>query len=170
MSTSTTSTPESVERLRPYQQKLRSDLKLHYDFIVYGSGSSGSVVARRLAENPNVIVLLLEVGGDDEMPSILEAGAWPTNLGDDKDWAFQSQPESHLNGRSVPSSMGKVLGGGSSINLIWARGHKIDWDFFALEAGNPAWSYKSVLNIYRRIEDWHGEPDPEYRGAGGCFL
>jgi choline dehydrogenase len=28
--------------------------------------------------------------------------------------------------------MGKVLGGGSSINLMcWARGHKNDWDFFA---------------------------------------
>jgi choline dehydrogenase len=24
-----------------------------------------------------------------------------------------------------------------------------------------------VLNIYRRIEDWHGAPDPDYRGTGG---
>jgi choline dehydrogenase len=24
-----------------------------------------------------------------------------------------------------------------------------------------------VLNIYRRIEDWHGAPDPDYRGSGG---
>src|SRR6185503_17143031 len=23
------------------------------------------------------------------------------------------------------------------------------------------------LNIYRRIEDWHGAPDPKYRGTGG---
>jgi hypothetical protein len=31
--------------------------------------------------------------------------------------------------------MGKVLGGGSSINAIaWARGHKNDRDFFASEA------------------------------------
>ena len=64
--------------------------------------------------------------------------------------------------------MGKVLGGGSSINLmIWARGHKNDWDFFAEEAGDPAWNYESVLRIYRRIEDWHGASDPEYRGEGG---
>jgi choline dehydrogenase len=24
-----------------------------------------------------------------------------------------------------------------------------------------------VLDIYRRIEDWHGVPDPKYRGTGG---
>ena len=24
-----------------------------------------------------------------------------------------------------------------------------------------------MLNIYRRIEDWHGAPDPKYRGTGG---
>jgi len=64
--------------------------------------------------------------------------------------------------------MGKVLGGGSSINaMIWARGHKSDWDFFASETEDLAWGYESVLNTYRRIEDWQGAPDPRYRGTGG---
>jgi choline dehydrogenase len=90
------------------------------------------------------------------------------NLGTERDWGFKGQPNPHLNGRSIPLSMGKVLGGGSSINgMGWARGHKSDWDFFASETGDPAWSYESVLNIYRRIEDWHGAPDPKYRGTGG---
>ncbi|EFH82934.1 GMC family oxidoreductase [Ktedonobacter racemifer] len=159
---------EFAERVRLNQRKLRSDLKLQYDVIVCGSGSSGSVVARRLAENPNVSVLLLEAGGGDDVPSIMDADKWPLNLGSERDWNFQSQPDSRLNGRSIPLNMGKVLGGGSSINLMaWARGHQSDWDFFAKEAADPAWSYASVLQIYRRIEDWHGAPDPKYRGTGG---
>ena len=101
----------------------------------------------------------------------MEAGKWPLNLGSERDWNFQAQPNTHLNGRSIPLGMGKVLGGGSSINVMaWSRGHKSDWDFFASEAGEPAWSYESVLNIYRRIEDWHGVPDPKYRGTGGLVF
>jgi choline dehydrogenase len=157
-----------AERVRVNQRKLTSGLKPHYDFIVCGSGSSGSVVARRLAENPEVAVLLLEAGGSDDVPSVMEAGQWYTNLGSDRDWAFQAEANPHLNGRAIPMNMGKVLGGGSSINvMIWARGHKNDWDYFASETGDPAWSYESVLNIYRRIEDWHGAPDQKYRGTGG---
>jgi choline dehydrogenase len=157
-----------AERVRLNQRKLRSDLKRQYDFIVCGSGASGSVVARRLAENPNVSVLLLEAGGDDDVPSIMDADQWPLNLGSERDWGFRAQPNPQLNGRTVALSMGKVLGGGSSINLMnWSRGHQSDWDFFAAEAGDPAWSYASVLQIYRRIEDWHGAPDPTYRGTGG---
>lgn len=157
-----------VDRVRANQQKLRSDLKSQYDFVVCGSGSSGSVVARRLAEHPDVNVLLLEAGGDDDVPEVMEAGRWPMNLGSERDWSFQSQPNAHLNGRSIHLAMGKVLGGGSSINVMaWARGHKSDWDFFASEAGDPAWSYESVLETYRRIEDWHGVPDLTYRGTGG---
>ena len=155
-------------RVRVNQAKLTSELRPQYDFIVCGSGSSGSVVARRLAENPDVSVLLLEAGGRDDVPSVTAAVQWPANLGSDRDWAFQAQPNPHLNGRSIPMNMGKILGGGSSINvMIWARGHQNDWDYFASEAGDPAWNYESVLNIYRCIEDWHGTPDPKYRGTGG---
>ncbi len=153
------------------QPKLANELKPHYDFIVCGSGSSGSVVARRLAENPDVSVLLLEAGGSDDVPNVTEAIQWPTNLGSERDWQFQAQPNPSVNGRSISLSMGKVLGGGSSINVMaWSRGHKSDWDFFASEAGDPAWGYESVLNIYRRIEDWHGAPDPKYRGTGGLVF
>jgi choline dehydrogenase len=159
---------ELAERVRANQQRLTAALQPQYDFIVCGSGSSGSVVARRLAENASVSVLLLEAGGPDDVPEVMRAEQWPANLGSERDWNFAAQPNPHLNGRAIPYSMGKVLGGGSSINVMaWSRGHKNDWDYFAAEAGDKAWSYESVLNIYRRIEDWHGAPDPDYRGTGG---
>jgi len=65
--------------------------------------------------------------------------------------------------------MGKVLGGGSSINVsTWSRGHRADWDFYASESGDSIWSYESVLDLYRhRIEAYAGIPDPEYRGLHG---
>jgi choline dehydrogenase len=157
-----------AERVRLNQLRLSSEMKSQYDFIICGSGSSGSVVARRLAENPEVSVLLIEAGGDDNVPSVNEPGQWFLNLGSERDWNFRAEPSSYLNGRAIPMNMGKVLGGGSSINVMaWVRGHRNDWDFFAAESGNPAWSYESILSIYRRIEDWHGAPDPDRRGVGG---
>jgi choline dehydrogenase len=150
------------------QNALRAELKPGYDFIVCGAGSAGSVVARRLAEDPAANVLLLEAGGSDDVPAVMDAALHPTNLGTQRDWGFQAEPNPLINGRQLQMSMGKVLGGGSGINLmVWARGHRSDWDFFAAEAGDPAWGYQAVLGTYRRIEDWHGAPDPSYRGTGG---
>ena len=157
-----------AHRVRANQARLKSALQDSYDFIVCGAGTAGSVVARRLAENPDVTVLLLEAGGDDDVPSVMNPTLWPQNLGTELDWGFVSEPNGHLGGRRLPMSMGKVLGGGSSINaMAWSRGHASDWDLFAAEAADPSWNYRSVLDVYRRIEDWAGAPDPLHRGEGG---
>ncbi|MET1027156.1 MAG: GMC family oxidoreductase N-terminal domain-containing protein [Dongiaceae bacterium] len=155
-------------RISANQAKLTAELKPQYDFIVCGSGSSGSVVARRLAENPEVSVLLVEIGGSDDVPAIMDARAWPSLRRGDYDWTFDAAPNPQLNGRTIPMSMGKVLGGGSGINvMMWSRGHRKDWDHLAAEADDDGWNYQSVLQIYKRLEDWHGAPDPARRGTGG---
>ncbi|MBN9596225.1 MAG: GMC family oxidoreductase N-terminal domain-containing protein [Afipia sp.] len=151
-------------------RRLHSNVKIdgEYDIIVCGAGPAGSVVAGRLAENSTLRVLLIEAGGTDDVPEVMDPAQWPLNLGSERDWGFLAEPNSSLNGRSIPLSMGKCLGGGSSINvMVWARGHKNDWEDFAAEAGDSAWGYESVLDIYRRIESWQGLGDANRRGTGG---
>jgi hypothetical protein len=57
--------------------------------IICGSGSSpGSVVAGQLAENPQVSVLLIDAGSEDNVPSVNEPGQWFLNLGPNGTGAF----------------------------------------------------------------------------------
>lgn len=164
----TTLDADFAERVRVNQENLRAALKPRYDFIVCGAGAAGSVVAGRLAEDPSISVLLIEAGGSDEEPAVMLASHWPLNLGSERDWGFATEPNPHLNGRAIRLAGGKVLGGGASINLmIWAHGHRSDWDFFASEADDPNWRYDAVLKRYQRVEDWQGAHDPVHRGTGG---
>jgi len=81
-----------TERVRLNQNKLASELKRHYDFVVCGAGTSGSVVAARLATDPQTQVLLLEAGGTDETELVTDPNRWPMTLGSDLDWGFMTEP------------------------------------------------------------------------------
>jgi choline dehydrogenase len=144
------------------------NLQDEYDYIVVGAGSGGCVVAGRLAVETSARVLVLEAGGTDQVEAVQNPGLWPTNIRSERDWGHSALSRASVNGRSLILPMGKVVGGGSSINvMIWARGHKSDFERWAEETGDPRWRYERVLDIYRRIEDWQGVPDPVRRGRGG---
>jgi choline dehydrogenase len=150
------------------QFERRSTLRAAYDYIVVGSGASGSVVAGRLAEDSSVQVLLLEAGGEDLLPEVLNTEAWFMNVGSERDWSFRAEPGAGVNHRALHQAAGKLLGGGTSINgMVWARGHKHDFDAWAKASGDEAWGYEHALQVYKRIEDWHGPADAKRRGTGG---
>jgi choline dehydrogenase-like flavoprotein len=138
-----------------------------YDYVIVGAGSAGCVVARRLLDGTDATVLLLEAGGSGEgVASLSNPPQWPENIGSRYDWAYRYEPSPHVDHRSIPLALGKVLGGSGSINaMTWARGNRADYDAWA-EAGNAGWDFISVLPLFKRAEDWEGGAS-EFRGAGG---
>ena len=104
--------PDFAERDRLNQRKLSSDLKPQYEVIICGSGFFGSLAARRLAEKPDVSVLLLE------------AGKWPLNQVRKRNYGFPGQPSFYVNGYCHESEAGladEVLSGGSAPGSLAAR-------------------------------------------------
>ncbi len=136
-----------------------------FEYVVVGGGSGGCVVAARLRES-GAHVLLLEAGGPDDHTDIPIPGFWWRLQGSTADWAYETEPQAHLDGRRVSWPRGKTLGGSSSINaMIYVRGHPADYDGWAA-AGNQGWSYDDVLPYFRRAEDFEDGAN-SYHGAGG---
>src|SRR5499433_48547 len=132
-------------------------LAQRYDYVIVGAGSAGCVLARRLLDGTDATVLLLEAGRSDEgVTSISTPAHWIENIGSPYDWAYWYEPTPHVDDRSIPLPLGKVLGGSGSINaMVWARGHRSDYDAWA-EAGNAGWDFGSVLPLFKKSEDWEG--------------
>ena len=138
-----------------------------FDYIIIGGGSAGCVLAARLSENPDITVALLEAGQADSSVLIhCPAGLALMAKNGQSNWKFDTVPQPGLNGRTGYQPRGKVLGGSSSVNaMIYARGHRDDYDHWAAE-GNAGWAYADVLPYFKQAE--HNERGANaFHGSGG---
>jgi choline dehydrogenase len=138
-----------------------------YDYIIVGAGSAGSVLANRLTANGQNRVLLLEAGGDDRRFWLQVPLGYGKCFYDSRvNWMYQTEPVANTANRTSYWPRGKVLGGSSSINaMIYIRGQAEDYDHWCA-AGNPGWDWKSVLPMFKRMED-HSLGESEFHGANG---
>ncbi|KAK9496927.1 hypothetical protein O3M35_012876 [Rhynocoris fuscipes] len=159
--------PEELDpSMKPFDSSgCNSCQRVHYDFIIVGAGSAGSVLANRLSENPNWKVLLLEAGDDEDyvtdtpaLTSVLFGGRY--------NWNFTTvkQERSCLSSGGICQyAAGRVMGGTSTINgMDYVRGNPLDYDEWEA-MGNPGWSYRDVLPYFLRaenttIEAFNGSP------------
>lgn len=88
-----------------------------YDYIICGGGTSGCVVAARLAEDPNFRVLVIEAGEHNkELENTQMTGGCGLLAGTEHDWNLTTVPQKHMNDRRVELQRGKHLGGSSGVN------------------------------------------------------
>lgn len=139
---------------------------MDWDHIVVGAGSAGCVVAARLAE-AGQRVLLLEAGGKDSYHWIHIPMGYLYCIGNPRtDWMYKTAPDAGLNGRQLLYPRGKVLGGCSSINgMLYLRGQAADYDGWR-QMGLPGWSWEDVLPLFKKSEDYM-EGESDLHGAGG---
>lgn len=147
-----------------------------FDFVIVGAGSAGCALAARLAERPNISVLLIEAGGDDRLwknPGQMLTNAFigiPAGVAKAMEdhrvnWNYESIYDQQA-GRSHVLPRGKVLGGTSSINgMIYARGQREDYDHWR-DLGCIGWGWGDVADCFRRMET-NERGEDAYRGGSG---
>ena len=137
-----------------------------FDYIVVGAGSAGCVLANRLTEDPATRVLLIEAGGRDRSPNIKIPAAFAKQFHTKLDWDFSTEPEPHVDGRSLYVPRGKSLGGSSSMNaMLYVRGRPLDYDLWEAQ-GAAGWGWRDVLPYFLKSED-DVRGASEFHGAGG---
>ncbi|KAL9090919.1 MAG: hypothetical protein Q9165_005127 [Trypethelium subeluteriae] len=132
-----------------------------FDFIVVGGGTAGNTVAGRLAENPNVRVLVLEAGvGNSKDIEEIRTPAEAMQLRNSKyDWAYKTTMVKRNDYERIekPNTRGKALGGSSSLNYFtWAPGSKGTYDMWE-EYGGKEWTWDPLVPYLRKSATYYDD-------------
>jgi 5-(hydroxymethyl)furfural/furfural oxidase len=131
-------------------------------YVIAGGGSAGCVLASRLSEDPQNVVVLIEAGQDtppERIPDDILA-TYPGRAMANMAYFWNGLRARRGDGDHIPPAnrapgffhQARVMGGGSSINAqIALRGLPRDFDGWQ-EAGAEGWEWNSVLPYFRRFE------------------
>nr|BAF98893.1 formate oxidase 3 [Schwanniomyces vanrijiae] len=146
----------------------------HYDFIIVGGGTAGNTVAGRLAENPDVSILVVEAGvaNSSELPEITTPSNAMNLRSSKHDWAYKTTLVKRDDYERIekPNTRGKALGGSSSLNYFtWIPGCKPTFDRWA-EYGGKEWTWDPLVPYLRKSVTYHDDAglyNPELKKVGG---
>lgn len=139
-----------------------------YDVIIVGGGSAGCAAATRLAEDPARRVLLLEAGPDPQpIPEMVVEASQQTRLLLESPYVMMYPTARKIDGSIYYALSGRIMGGGSSVNVMSVlRPTRHDLQTW-VQQGNPAWSYENLLPVMKRIESDQDYPDSPIHGNSG---
>ena len=139
----------------------------NYDYIIVGSGSSGSVISNRLSEINNIKICIIEAGGSNQHPYIKMPAGFIKTINDKRfNWCFKTEKSESVNNREIFFPRGKGFGGSSSINgHLYVRGQPDDYNQWA-QLGNIGWSYEDILPYFKKSE-FKENGDEQTRGKKG---
>ncbi|KAI4456247.1 glucose-methanol-choline gmc oxidoreductase [Holotrichia oblita] len=169
-------------------------LDLFLFFLIVGAGTAGSVIASRLAEDPNVTVLVLEAGGFGcsllDIPAIA-----PLLHGTIFDWQYKTLPQNYACGafennvfivnksyfideitfifnQVIPWPTGKLIGGtGRLNNMMYTRGHPEDYKSWYKDLEGFDYD-RDVLTYFKKSENQAGIylNDSKYHSSNGPLM
>ncbi len=124
-------------------------------------GTAGCVVAGRLAENPNVTVLVVEAGVSYTKDiEVISTPARAFELRGSKwDWGYKTTMIDRPDYTRVekPNSRGKVLGGSSAENYFtWIRGSAATFDDWAAYGGDE-WTWAKCKEYFDKPATFHDD-------------
>ncbi|CAF5046745.1 unnamed protein product, partial [Rotaria sp. Silwood1] len=116
-----------------------------YDYITVGSGTAGSVVARKLSDDSRNKVLLIEQGYWSSLnPNIQDASKMHLLLSDPLiELGYITVPQTGLKNRTITQPRAKVTGGCNNHNaMVFIIGNRKDYD----ERWGPidGWTWKDL--------------------------
>jgi len=141
-----------------------------FDYVIAGGGLTGLTAAHKLSENPDIKVLVIELGfyESDIGPIISDLNDYGQIFGSTVDHAYETDVQP-INGRQQIMRAGRGLGGSTLVNGgTWTRPHEVQIDSWERVFGNEGWNWKNLTWYMNKAEQVR-KPNQEEINAGHWF-